>query len=269
MRIFLALFDPSYITRGGAYWSWRSPELNIKLLNKLYYEVANLNRPEDPNQLSNSTILGGFATLGEGFTFAYRFGNGGYDSFGRPGRFVMVVAGLHRDQSGPCDLEVLVSGPVFSKVLADAQQSCPVPAPLELEIDLNLPTSHIDPMLVATVLREKCLSLPGSEGLTGTEVLSRASRVCLSLPPECNWQCKFHIEGGAGIALVEYAEGPSKSPPSNSEWKGEPIRRFGSDALTLRTASTFRVLPSILRNKLLILIILAMLFYCIVKIWLL
>jgi len=216
MKIHLALYDPSHLTAEGAYWSWHSPKLDIKLLNQLYYEVAALHRPEDTNQLSNATLLGGFASIGGDFVFVYRFGNGGYDSFGRPGRFVMVVAGFRLDQTGPCDLREIVSGSDFSKVIADAQELCPVPEPSDLEFDLNLRSLREDPLLVSEVLREKRLSLPGPTAPSRENVLSTAAGICMRLPGR-NWQCRFQIEGEIGTAEIEYTDSPSKILLTDSE----------------------------------------------------
>ncbi len=267
MKIHFALFDPSYLTIDGAYWTWRSSGFDMKLLNKLYYEVAGLDRPEDPNRLASSTILGGFAAIGEDLVFAYRFGNGGYDSFGRPGRFIMVVAGLRLDQTEPCDLEGIVSGPVFSNALANAQQSCPTPEPPDLEIDLSLPPARVDPMLISTVLREKRLSLPGSEDLTGKEILSLASGICMSLPAGRRWQCKFRIEGEAGMALVEYADSPSKILPKNSEWIAESGQRYRSNVMTTSTTKASRFLWHVSRRQLLFIVVSTILAFIIAETW--
>ena len=100
-RSLIALYDPSQPSKDGAFWSWHAPELDPKLLNRLYYDVAVQGRPDDPNRLDDGTIVGGIAQLTPEWACVYRFGNGGRDLRRRPGRFVMLAAFLpYADANG-------------------------------------------------------------------------------------------------------------------------------------------------------------------------
>lgn len=94
MRVHLALYDPSRPSQDGSFWSWRSSALHRTLLDRLYYDFASANRPDDPGTITASTIVGGFAQLTRDWICVYRFGNGGRDAHGRPGRFVIVRPGF-------------------------------------------------------------------------------------------------------------------------------------------------------------------------------
>jgi len=206
----LAMYDPSQPSTDGSFWSWRAPSIDQKLLDSLYYDFAKYNRPEDPSQLSDSSIVGGFVALTPDRVFAYRFGNGGRDARGRPGRFVMVVASLRVDQSRVCGLAAVMTCPVFAAALAKAPFSCPVPAPAELEIDVITPPSRVDLVLVAKAIREERLEL------SGPEAMREAAEVCGSLPADRQWRCSLRVDDDVCIAVVEcprVAEKPALPPP--------------------------------------------------------
>ncbi len=238
MKIHIALYDPSHLTRERTYWTWRSPKLDIKLLNQLYYEVAASTRPEDPNQLSPKTMLGGFASIGGDFVFVYRFADGGYDSFGRPGRFVMIVAGLSLNPAGSSDLGQIVSGPTFAKLVADAKLSCPVSQPPDLSIDLDLSPSKVDPILVSTALRNKRLVMAESGGPAAAEILSVVSHVYSNLLANGSWQCKFHIEVETGKAVAEYEESPRHALPERSDQGAQPRHQFENETMESKIITT-------------------------------
>ena len=207
LRLHLALYDPSQPSAEGSFWSWRSPSLDRRHLDRLYYDIAAANRPEDPSQLSDSSIVGGFALLAADQMFAYRFGNGGRDTHGRPGRFVMVVAGLRLDQSNGSDLAAIMTCQAIAEVLTKAPYSCPIPAPAELEVDVIAPPSRVDPVLVAKVVREERLEL------SGPEAMSQAAGVCVNLPADRKWKCSLRMDDQVSIAVVECPRAVEKPVP--------------------------------------------------------
>ena len=213
MRIALAIFDPSQPAPDGSFWSWRAASLDRKLLDRLYYDVAIGNRPEDPNQLDDSVVIGGFAAFAPDWLFAYRFGNGGRDARGRPGRFVMVIAGVRLDQASGIDLSMLMTCPAVVDVLIKAAYSCPVPAPAELDVDVIVQPSRVDPVLVAKALRDERLEL------SGPEAVSQAVSLCVSLPIDRQWSCRLRMDREGNYAVVECPQGTEKSiaPPRQSE----------------------------------------------------
>lgn len=149
MRAYLALFDPASSTTEGTFWSWHSAELDVQFLDHLYYDFAKVLRPEDPNSLQMSDIVGGFLCE-SGWIAAYRFGNGGRDRHGRPGRFVLVVTAVTTDTARDCNLQSLLTCPETEKILRQAAKECPVPPPAKLWVDLPHIPARRDPRDLAT-----------------------------------------------------------------------------------------------------------------------
>jgi hypothetical protein len=197
MRVMLAMYDPSQPSADGSFWSWRAPRLSRTLLDRLYYDVAVANRPQDPSQLRDSSIIGGFAGFGTGHVFAYRFGNGGRDAHGRSGRFVIIVACMQADQAARSDLLSIITCPVVVELLTKATYSRPVPVPSELEIDVTERPSRVDPILVVKALRNERLEL------SGPEAAYQAAGVCASLPADRQWWCRLRVDDQGSLAIVE------------------------------------------------------------------
>jgi len=194
--VLLALYDPSQPSADGSFWSWYSPNLDRKLLDRLYYDIASVNRPSDPNQLAPTSVIGGFASMSSGYVFVYRFGDGGRDAHGRPGRFVLLVAAVKTGQLRGEDLAEIITCPVFEELLALAPSHCPVPMPSKLEFIVDAPDSHIDLMPLATVLMHGYLEL------SGADVVSQAAHICASLPLGREWQCHIRLEGDTSEAVM-------------------------------------------------------------------
>ena len=197
MKSFLAIYDPSQPSEDGTFWSWRSTSLDLNQLDNLYYGFAKNNRPESPNQLAQATIIGGFVHFHNNMVYAYRFGNGGHDIHGRPERFVMIVAGVVLDPSERIDLAAILKCQTMVDILAIAQTTCPMPAPVELEIEVPENLFSADIVFIAKVLRGERLEF------SGPEALLQASAVCGSLPLGRFWECQVSMIGEMPFAVVE------------------------------------------------------------------
>ncbi len=203
MYVALALYDPSRPAPNGSFWVWRSARLDRGLLDRLYYDIASSCRPNDPNRLEPSAVVGGFARLTPQWVFAYRFGNGGRDAHGRLGRFVMVVAAVRLDEARDNDLSLLLTCAPVVDVLNRAPLSRPVSAPAELEFEITAPGVNVESSLVARVIAEQRLELSGSNAL------AQAGSVCGSLPADRHWTCRVQVDGQGSAAVIECPSAPT------------------------------------------------------------
>lgn len=203
-----ALFDPSSPSSDGSFWSWRSPSLDRRMLDRLYYDTASKVRPEQPNQLGIDTIIGGFANVTTDWKLVFRYGNGGRDIHGRPGRFVMIVAGVPLETARSVDLASLLTCQQFEDTLRLAPSSCPVPAPDQLEVSVEEQSRSADPILVAQVIRDGRLDLEGPDSI------EQAAAICNALPDEWLWACHVKQEGANQTASIQRLLAPQTVQPS-------------------------------------------------------
>lgn len=197
MRVSLALYDPSQPSSDGSYWSWRASCLDRNSLDQLFYKVATSDRPDDPGRLGPSNVVGGLARVAPDWIYAYRYGDGGRDVRGRPGRFVMVVVGFRMEDAHGIDLKAIMTCPAMVETLANAPLSDPVPAPEELEFDVATQPSRVDPVLVAKALRGERLEL------CGPEAVAQAGALCAGLPMNRLWTCRLGVNNHEAFAVVE------------------------------------------------------------------
>lgn len=138
-RCRFALYDPAQRTPGRGYWAWLAEGLDPARLDRLYYEAAVRNRPPDPNRLLPEEIWGGIADMGDDQVGLYRFFNGGRDDRGRPGRFVLLVTLLTRDEVLGRDLSPIFLCETARQVALRAPGECPLAIPASLEEEVELP----------------------------------------------------------------------------------------------------------------------------------
>ncbi|MHB1156041.1 MAG: hypothetical protein ACYC26_04290 [Phycisphaerales bacterium] len=207
MRTYFAIFDPSQPSTDGSYWSWRSPTLDRKLLDHLYYDFAVADRPQYPNEVDATSIIGGFVQVAPDWVFAYRFGNGGRDAHGRPGRFVMMVAATRSEDLANQDLSALLMCDPVTEALAKAPTSCPVPPPDALEVEIPTQAGLAHPASLQTVMTN------GRLELSGPSAMQRAAAVCASLPSDRAWSCRIQLDERTQLATVDCPR-PAKSVES-------------------------------------------------------
>lgn len=211
MQLSLALFDPSRFSSDGSYWSWYAPGLGRALLDRLYYDVAMGDRPADPNRLEPEAVVGGFARIDSGWVFGYRFGDGGRDTAGRPGRFVLVAAGVAAEEAAEGDLSLLVDSEPIRRLLAAARNGHAVPCPEDLRPQLVAERPNADPVVVRRIIET------GRATLSGGDVLRKAAAVCAALPPDWQWCCHLCIQGERAEAIIERRHKPQAVPCEPSE----------------------------------------------------
>src|ERR1035437_5694070 len=129
MTVHFAIFDPSVPQSNGSYWTCGSDTISPALLDRVYYEYAHEQRPQDPSSLLGTDLLGGCAGVDETWCCWYRFVDGGRDLRGRPGRFIILAAFISRmDMVGRDCLGVLQSG-TFQSLAGSAPITCPLVPP--------------------------------------------------------------------------------------------------------------------------------------------
>ena len=197
MRLAIAMYDPAQPSTDGSFWCWRAPSIDRRLLDQLYYDVATSNRPDDPSQLVDSMVVGGFARLAADCIFVYRYGNGGRDAHGRAGRFVMAVAAVQPGHAFDGNLAAVMRCDSFTEALSKAAYLRPVPTPENLEIDFATEPVAGDPVLVAKALRNGRLELSGPEAVT------QAAGLCAGLPVDQLWTCRVSVDLRGSCAVVE------------------------------------------------------------------
>lgn len=207
MLVRIALYDPSQPSSDGSFWSWRSPGIDRKLLERLYYEVAAASRPKDPSLVSPATVIGGLAQLTAEWTCVYRFGNGGRDARGRPGRFVIFAALIPRGQAAGVDITPLLTCKVVADVLGQAPTKCPVPVPDALEMEFVGEPIRVDPVILAKAMREQRLEF------TGPKALAEAGAICAGLPADIRWVCRVCSDSEGIVATLECPKPPAKPEP--------------------------------------------------------
>ncbi len=124
MNIHFALYDPSYVTGTGSYWTWHSEQIPLSMLQGVYYDYLVNVKPNNPNELGLSDFCGGFISL-DSWVMAYRFFNGGRDLHGRLGRFVILTAWIPRGEAYDKSLLTLLQGSDFQNLALNIP-SCPV-----------------------------------------------------------------------------------------------------------------------------------------------
>ncbi|MCC7193494.1 MAG: hypothetical protein IT444_12000 [Phycisphaeraceae bacterium] len=206
MQFRLAIFDQSTRNPSNQYWTWFHPELTVDLLGRVYDEIISRNLPERPQDLKPGEYAGGAVVI-DGWLCCYRVGNGGTDSFGREGRFVPICAFTRAaDAKGRNCLEVLES-PQLKELARTARDSCPVPAPESLAIDLEVSVAQD-----ATGQLEE-LTRTGRVEIAGTDVLARAGSLIAALAPSVPFECRLVQSGGGASAIVSKPVRDTNVPP--------------------------------------------------------
>jgi len=203
----LALYDPSGPSNDH-YWTWRAPRLDRQLLQSLYYDIASSSRPENPNQIEPAHLIGGVAQLTPDWVAVFRFGNGGRDARGRPGRFVIVAGLIESKDAKGTDLVSLLTCEPFETVLNQARTTCPVPRPQELEI-LLVPSR---PDSLNEILQR------GRSEFSGLGTLTTAGTLCAFLPINRKWVCRVEQQAEVATAVLE-----CPAPVSLSQSQKKPV----------------------------------------------
>ena len=134
MQLHLALYDPSYISHERTYWTWHSSSIPDSLLDECYYSYLIKQKPEKPEIIRSSDIYGGLLYMRD-WVIAFRFYNGGRDTHGRPGRYVILTGWIKREE-----ISAFIPVDIFSSNIFEAlalSLPCPVPAPVSLDVEIK------------------------------------------------------------------------------------------------------------------------------------
>ncbi|MCS7239593.1 MAG: hypothetical protein NZ899_15200 [Thermoguttaceae bacterium] len=131
---------------------------------------------------------------------AYRFGNGGRDRQGRPGRFVLLVMAVRREEAWNKNLAPLLQHEAVENILQQARTECPVPAPRSLLIEVPEYPAQAPPDIV-----EKILS---TGRWTSEEVggFSQLMQIAGLLEPRISWVARFACTGGSSLVTLEIVD---------------------------------------------------------------
>lgn len=135
MRLFLAIYDPASQTD---YWVHRHDVIPKKILDSFYYGIVRY-KPDNIEKFGWEDIYAGLATIDKTWCCWYRFMAAGRDTFGRPGRFIIVTAFFYRDGPLTHQTEKILESPIFRNLAQIAPQTYPIPRPESLEFELDSP----------------------------------------------------------------------------------------------------------------------------------
>ncbi len=196
MRFYLAIYDPAYLQNDGSYWTWRHAELSPRILDRLYYRIAEKFEPESMTGLTPSDIHGGCCDLCENWLCIYRFLNGGRDTRGRPGRFIVLCAFVKHSDAICGDPAVVLDCALFHSLATSAPRSCPLLPPAFLTLDIEAPRVEIEPLH---------LNIPELRSIieiTGHDAIRRAILLCARPTEQLRLQCMFSRKDGIEKASV-------------------------------------------------------------------
>lgn len=180
MRICYAIYDSAFTTDEGHFWTWFDCSLSLGVLRS-FFDVASKHRPDKMSELTADDFWGGVVRLEKEWTVVYKVFNGGYDSNGRPGRYVLLTAWTPTKETEGIDMLSVFKCPVFKTVAATVDQ-LPVPKPKMFLSDTFHPRTALP--------FDQLLQEIGSQVYFG-EMAERAIRSFGTLPP-------------GGPALIKY-----------------------------------------------------------------
>lgn len=212
MNMHLAAYTAPQNGSPGLRWVWNDRLLAGDVLNAAYVVAsAAAGKVTSLGELGARTVAG-LACVDGIWVVAYRFRDGGRDSRGRLGRFILAAAFFRRTALGLNDVSAIFSDKRFTEI--DEQP----PLSMTMEIAAQ-PVTH-DPGLLQNLLRD------GAVDLQGNDALSQGCRLCAALPPDC----AFHLmDRGQQVQVTmtapTVAPAPSRSadaPPKDTSTAGIP-----------------------------------------------
>ncbi|WP_425619502.1 hypothetical protein NA78x_002904 [Anatilimnocola sp. NA78] len=193
MKIYLALYDPAFQAADGTYWTWHHPVLSLELLAQTYYEGLAADLPPDPSALTESVVWGGMVDVNREWRCYYRFLDGGRDTRGRPGRYVVLCGFVPGRELATADPGELFQGQLIEDVAMGARTECPIKC-RALEIQARSMVSAQYPEVHALV--ELDIASSSSNGETKTCNLSELT----ALPQEAGKSLRLRGSRGRVVA---------------------------------------------------------------------
>lgn len=137
MHIFWALFDQDYLSPARSYWTWHHDELDVAMLDNFYYAIAHQHHPSRADRHGTELAQSDIADVNPDWKCWYQYLDGGRDSQGRPGRFVLLCGFIKREEFRQIagSLAGLNRLPAIQGIRETAIQR-PVPPPEDLSINI-------------------------------------------------------------------------------------------------------------------------------------
>ena len=156
------------------------------------------------------------------WTVVFRFGDGGRNLAGRPGRTVIVAIFVRTSEARQMNLTGLFRCREVEHLIAEAYLKCPTPKPDRVEFGFDTIPAKIDPAVVAQVISEREI------GFAGDDSLDRAAAIMGHLPEEQSWAMKVGRREGtnddfAEIRQVAPLPRPPRIPPSSRSSHPPPV----------------------------------------------
>lgn len=158
----LAFYDAENQVSGSvSYWHWFSQEIDPSDLDRFYSVFAKECRPASMADVRSGGVFGGIARMGGEWTVVFRYGDGGWNSAGRPGRSVIIAVMVRNSDIQGLDLTPLFRCREVIDLLEDANVKCPTPRPRLLDFEFGLIPIKADPVLLGQVVKEGRLVIQG------------------------------------------------------------------------------------------------------------
>ncbi len=183
MRCFLAAFDQAHRAADGSYWTFRHRNVPEPVLDALYYDFAAKRWPEVGTPITCDDLRGGCARVHEDWVCWYRFIDGGRDTVGRQGRYVLLTAFIEQIHHQGRDWSGVLQSQKFQELARQAQLAGPLPTPSSLELEWN-------PLLAtkASAIAEE-LVRKGSRTVDAAGALRIVAEVGWAVPNDCQFDC--------------------------------------------------------------------------------
>lgn len=221
MRCLLAAFDQAHLADDGTYWTWRHPELPLRLLDTLYYDIAAKNLHDRLDDSRAEKFIGGWAGVDSEWLCWYRFLEGGRDKSARHGRTILLTVFVQRS-AAPADWSGIWNTPQLIEILKQAAR-CPLPRPDSLELAFE-PT-RVEPNALGAVklIKERSLIVEGAA--------ATLEAVCATsgLPPELAFDAVTSLNDRGNRVRICLVGANASSDPITDTTNGNPIK-IGSPA---------------------------------------
>lgn len=233
-----ALYDSARRSSQSA-WVWRHSDLNDRVLDTFYYGVVAPRFGLEPE------LQATFATVDDEWCCWYRLFDGGRDSLGRPGRFLVAAALMLRSDVTEVDTTGITELPFFQDVALAARKPLLMTSPSETEQMYKVGSVTVDAQTLGQLQRGALVEFHDQNGLRAAVI------ACSCFTPPARWRLDIRndakcnrVGGEASVAVLPKkpehpltaaenttAIGGLSSPEPLSQSPGLNIRLLGAIAL--------------------------------------
>ena len=176
-----ALYDSARRASQSA-WVWRHSDLSDRVLDTFYYGVVAPRFGLEPE------LQATFATVDDEWCCWYRLFDGGRDSLGRPGRFLVAAALMLRSNVTEVDTTGVLELPFFQEVALAARKPSPTTSPSETEQMYKVGSITVDAQTLGQLQRSTLVEFHDQNGLRAAVV------ACSCLTPPARWRLDIRSE---------------------------------------------------------------------------